>query len=266
MTTPASISSIGEFLEVVRDLPSTLGRSWVFRGVGDANYPFALLPSVARFRPRKRAGRKRGSRVANERDILERFWREGLPYLRACAPEIATAARHEGAEQGESPITRARFPLEIIALAQHFGVPTRMLDWTRNPLCALFFAVTTYEPAEGAVYATIPLPQKREGNIELNNHHELFYYSPPHVDQRIAAQAGLLSVHPYDKKRGRWTTVDETRSNPIALVRTASKKDLEDELLSLNIGHAMMFPGLSGLAQNLRRRFCEGLNAKDGTS
>lgn len=41
--------------------------------------------------------------------------------------------------------------LDIVAYAQHFGLPTRLIDWTRDPFVALFFAISNnHEPDEGS--------------------------------------------------------------------------------------------------------------------
>src|SRR5215213_5230407 len=42
---------------------------------------------------------------------------------------------------------------DMLAIAQHNGLPTRLLDWTSNPLIAMFFTVINDADADGAVYA-----------------------------------------------------------------------------------------------------------------
>ena len=83
---------------------------WIFRGLGDTEFP--LLPSI---------GRKSSYRDVHERAIFSTFQKR--------ASEFAD--------------TRDWTTLDFLAVAQHHRVPTRLLDWTTNPLVAAYFAVTS---------------------------------------------------------------------------------------------------------------------------
>ena len=65
-----------------------------------------------------------------EKHWLKRFWLEGAQYV-----------------SGEPDLW------EWMALARHHGLPVRVLDWTRNPLVALYFAVWDNDGTPAAVYA-----------------------------------------------------------------------------------------------------------------
>ncbi|HED2715663.1 TPA: FRG domain-containing protein, partial [Enterobacter asburiae] len=83
----------------------------VYRGMTNAKWE--LKPSIGRLDIEDSA------REATERLIFEQFKQQALPYL-------DFTPRNEW---------------EWLALAQHHGLPTRLLDWTTNPLIALYFSV-----------------------------------------------------------------------------------------------------------------------------
>ena len=69
---------------------------------------------------------------------------ELLPGYRRLGKEIDEIQALKLFEKQGSAYFNAKNPIEFIATAQHFGLPTRLIDFTTNPFIALFFA--TYKP------------------------------------------------------------------------------------------------------------------------
>src|SRR5215203_880688 len=166
MIQESCITSFSEYIGLIEG-----PRTFLFRGVSDSAYE--LVPKVGRF------GTVAGIDVF-ERTFLDNFRNEALPFL----------------DRPPSSIW------EWLALAQHHGLPTRLLDWTMNPLVAAYFAVEKTTPKDCAVFFWNFDLDPRQGNLNILAEPDPFKVGevrivrPPHVTLRIAAQAGCFSVHP----------------------------------------------------------------------
>jgi hypothetical protein len=197
-------------------------RAFLFRGVTHCEYE--LIPSVARdFKPDRFPLRKL------EDKLLDEFKRRALPWL-------ATFFPHSD--------------LEWLMVAQHHGVPTRLLDWTRNPLVALYFACLSHPDADGTIYVLNVVNKPMELPLEANpfTAEDLCYVRPPHISPRIFAQAACFTIsrNPEKPLPDLWILKKIT-------VKKDHKDSLRRELGNYGISEASLFPGLDGLARDLKQ-------------
>jgi hypothetical protein len=237
--TDQSIETIAALSNVVesefRDDKTT---TVLFRGHGAAS--FVLRPRVGRHDPPKNSK----SKEVNEKLMLELFRRQSVDRI---------------------PITGID-DWELLAIAQHHGLATRLLDWTRSPLVALYFAVCfeyetrsndkdnegrpMREDAEiiawrcNKIDLTKPLPNKGPFMIK-----ETIRYVPRIVTPRLRAQRGLFTVHP--KPREEFKPENEGKCVHIRIPYKA-RKELKDSLFRHGVNEEVLFPDLDGLARHIQ--------------
>jgi hypothetical protein len=169
------IRFVSEFVRRLRQTPSNRRR--LFRG---QNTDKPLLPRIVRLAERK--GIPFAKVTDLERTMLQRFRRESVPALGSI---------------------RAESDWELLSIAQHQGMPTRLLDWTANVLAGLWFAVSTDPPnneAQGIVWVLEVDPANEKTPAPTDDIFVLrrtYVFQPFHLDRRIVAQSGWFSVHRY---------------------------------------------------------------------
>ena len=227
-----SIDSLTDFVHFV-DGHVNPGTT-IFRGQ-DGEYP--LVPSITRI-----VGEEHEITKA-EKKLLDSFKQEAIPFL-------------------------SRIPnndWEWLSIAQHHGLPTRLLDWTHNPLAALWFVVSNaplrYD--EHSKYGVVWCYLIKEQNlIEAPERQSPFtildtkVFVPNHVTPRIKAQQGVFTVHPLNDDQVQCERFEESLKNRHQLrkiqIHIDHFADIRSHLNKLGTNAASLFPDIQGLVEHLK--------------
>lgn len=210
------------------------GMGYLFRGQADSSWK--LLP---------KAGRREF--ILSGNNDLGRFWtwtRQAVAY-------------------SSLPLS----DMERLAIAQHHGLATRLLDWSTNPLVACFFACSEQIEKDGAVYM-YETPDKvisEEYTLDtLRNNHGVFAFFPKSISPRVLNQKGVFTVHCDASSE---IVVKESRlynSEPNLIILTVPAKlkgDIIRHLEDYGIDKAVLFPDLDGLSAHINNQTIRSKNS-----
>jgi FRG domain len=181
-----------------------------------------------------------------------------------------------------------------LSLAQHHGLPTRLLDWTFSPLVALHFATVAWPEEEAvlwsvdceAAHAQLPQPLRGaaedEGTLvfttELLAAHAadlealdalgdgepfVLFFEPPSLDERIINQAAVLSVVADPRDHMDHWLEEHPDAWRAWRIPADVKAEIRERLDQANVTERVLLPGLDGLASWLRRYYSPTLAAHD---
>lgn len=154
-------------------------------------------------------------------------------------------------------------------IAQHYGVPTQLLDWTIDPFIGLYFAVHGGDPAtDCALFYLVPLKEMdARAQVQLPFTGKIAKLRPPIVDDRVRTQKSVFTLQnfgdqdqftPLDDRVLRVSVEgeathpdDEVERIGKIIIPSKHKQQVLYQLLEMGVDSALMFPGLQGIGERI---------------
>jgi hypothetical protein len=179
--------------------------------------------------------------------------------------------------RSNSPMEKSKNSWEFLSIMQHFGIPTRLLDWTESLATAIYFALLgNYQNPK--IWITNPFelnkankaskkprilciglddfPDYKDCFVKLNNKEKWLYEKPvfvqiPWLNKRISNQKGFFTIH---------TTSEPMEENSKKFVRCVPIKDeailgAKKFLEYAGVNEETIFPDLDGFGRFLKKRY-----------
>lgn len=143
--------------------------------------------------------------------------------------------------------------LECLAIAQHHGLATRLLDWSNNPLVATYFACKGHPEKDGAIYVFFPRNLLEEEKFDFREVKEIKQYIPRAIASRISRQSGRFTYHPNPQQSIEFGEIGDPfigQQLKKVVVSKGAKEKILDELNIYNINEEGIFPDLDGLSRH----------------
>ena len=236
-----NIKSIGELVGLLaKDVPK--GQPTWFRGLG--NNCWHLESSLARY-----------GGIDKEMTLIKRFKQNALPHMES----------------------RPGNEWEWLFVMQHYGLPTRLLDWTESALIGLYFSVNDPSPdvedKAGALWAILPMGLNKHSKLDegaipgFGDDDHLDQYLPSNVEKQTfkfgpVAAIALRNTPRMQMQQGVFTVnhkqlaaLDGEGGGEYIwryIISASSKADIRKELDILNVTRLTLFPELANVAEHAK--------------
>lgn len=238
---------IESFPRYIAHIEENYGREHLFRGLKKQSYD--LVPKIGRKEYTSKCTADPDKRLYGLQDLEERTMRD---FIKMSVPHMDL---------------RDMSPWDQWTTGQHYGIPTRFLDWTENPLIAAYFATENIPQNDVVIYVTdrTQFNSKTEelGDVfSFTDDDNVLLHVPSYINARIIAQKGVFTVH-----RDPTLPLDQTEINGVPckvdqlIIPQKAVRGFANNLDWFGINRSFIYPGLDGLAHYLDLRAKGGVDS-----
>ena len=227
------IETLAEFVSYMEK--NHIDKMVLFRGQEEN---WSLIPKIARIN----LNYENPTILDAEKRMFNEFKRTSMPFLK----------------------TIPSSPWDWLALAQHHGMATRLLDWTRNPLAGLWFAIRNAPTSRdgklqnGVVWVyDVNKDDLLDEKMRTNPFEggRTMVFQPNHITPRIVAQQGWFTVHKYMDHERKFIPFEKITKYKDFLTKiiipARSFGDIRNKLNLCGVNEYTLFPDLDGLCKYL---------------